>query len=538
MKHIVLVLAAVLGLGLVTPVSAAPATHDPAVVTFPAATMFNPLHTPYVITVHDPNPELGDFKAVVQVLSPTGGEIVTDVAHEGETTIAFPSDYDGRVDLQVYRCSPADFCTVLGDRSNLEVVSSLKVTMSHRVVLGEHSRLPLRFAPTLRDGDVVHLQWTVTGPDGEILTSGSADHVVGEPLPNVGVRKVSRARARLEVHAVADSVDWGQLEGTASRSTALDFVPPALSVSLPQARLFPARDHYLDRVALVLRTSAPDVHQVTVTASRAGSTPAVLYQSGRVPGRVRIDGVYRVGDHGHGRLEPGRHRLSVVVVDSAGNSTTRTVAMQVDDRRLVHRTSRTTLSAASTLVDQYVGSCSHLGPAAGRGWSGSLGLYSSRCKAKNGDVVLTVHGVRLPVSVDGYHGRIDLAVNGGAARGASGAYLVHTWRNYQNDLWIRRSQFDGRMGAHQTDVPTSWVVMDGDDGRGLVYWQLGLAAGSRYDVRSFTIVCTYGALAEPRRSRTASDANTIAEPSGAPGPGYTLPKTDAAELLEAYSPST
>ena len=41
----------------------------------------------------------------------------------------------------------------------------------------------------------------------------------------------------------------------------------------------------------------------------------------------------------------------------------------------------------------------------------------------------------------------------------------------------------------------------------------------------------------PPASRTASDAKTIAEPSGAPGPGYTLPKTDAAELPAAYSPA-
>lgn len=50
-----------------------------------------------------------------------------------------------------------------------------------------------------------------------------------------------------------------------------------------------------------------------------------------------------------------------------------------------------------------------------------------------------------------------------------------------------------------------------------MYWQLGLSDGSRYDVKSFTTSTTYYELVAPR-SRSASDARTIARPSEAVGP--------------------
>lgn len=409
------------------------------------------------------------------------------------------------------------------------------------VELGPLSTIPIvdhYVHPPLADGEVVHLDWTVTDGDQEdvVVTSGTGDWVIGEAPPLVGIPADATARrVRLSVHAAVDSASWGRLEGTATGENDLDVVGPRVSSELSSDVVFPVRDGYLDSIDVDVVSLKDDSHVVDVIMD-------VVDRHG-VGGEFFHDSVLSrdIGFHGlvmpREALPAGRYTLRVIAIDSAGNAGVDTHPIRIDDRRRVERTFRQTIPAARTLAGQYVGACSRLGAAAGRGWKGSLGLYSTApCAKKNGSVVLTVHGARLPSSVGDYPGRVGLSMYGGAARGSGRAYVVHGWLRAKDNEFVGRKQLNGRMNTHnQGGMQAAEIVRD-IDGRHWVYWQLGLTAGSRYDVKSFTISAKYYAL-EPVRSRTANDAKTIAEPSGAPGPGYTVPKTDAAELLAAYKPS-
>lgn len=296
--------------------------------------------------------------------------------------------------------------------------------------------------------------------------------------------------------------------------------------------LFPVRDHYRDTLEIDPGRLANDVGDLAIDLVGPGGRTMQLF-SGDDPNDW-FDLLVINGTWDGEQLPAGRYTIHVVAADRAGNTTEQVLPFHIDDRQAVRKTYTATIPAARTLADSYVGSCSRLGAAVGRSWKGSLGLYSSSCAAKNGSTVITVHGAQVPKSVRGFVGPVTVSTYGGAARGASAAYIVHGWLRASDNEFIKRSQYDGRLGAHQATAYPANVVRT-IDGKKWVYWQLGLSEGSRYDVKSFTIKCTYYGLVAPR-SRTASDAKTIAEPSGAPGPGYTPPKTDAAELLAAYSP--
>jgi hypothetical protein len=93
--------------------------------------------------------------------------------------------------------------------------------------------------------------------------------------------------------------------------------------------------------------------------------------------------------------------------------------------------------------------------------------------------------------------------------------------------------FRGR-GAHPVRVRGNGIVRD-RSGRPHLLWQTGLTDGSGFDLSGFTVEASHvdfrlaGSpvrnrvqIARPpaaSMSRTARLANTIADPSGAPGPG-------------------
>jgi hypothetical protein len=296
--------------------------------------------------------------------------------------------------------------------------------------------------------------------------------------------------------------------------------------------VFPKPDRFYDHVTISVQSES-DVRSLKVALVGPDDSTRYLYSSSS--GELHV---IRFNGLKNGKiLPPGQYTVRATVADSAGSSAVSERPLQIDNRRVRLRTYRATIPAARTVADQYVGACSRIGSATGRGWKDSLGLYSTTpCAKKGGSTVITVHGAWLPPSALGYKEGVQLTMHGGAARGSGRAYVIHGWLRASDNKFIHRQQFSGALGPHAAGAPIGQVVRTiGDDS--WVYWQLGLSEGSRYDVKSFTISTKYYVLVSPPRSSTASDAKTIAEPSGAPGPGYTVPNTDAAELLAAYSPS-
>ena len=525
MKYLAFVVACLLALTLAQPASA---DADPVQVGLPEFNQFNPEHTPYEVQVQDPAPERGDLVAAW-----AGRTLV--LPHDGSATIPFAATDGDTVTLRVLRCATADDCVETGWSRTVYLVNEIRFSLpADDRALGEHSAVPLGgfYDPYLMTGEVVDLTWELEPVGGgAAIATGSGSYAVGDTPPLVGVPAAPGVdRGVLTVHAAIDSETWGHLEGVASATYDLDTDAPPLSLRLSGDVLFPAQDDYLDQITIGVR-SASDVRALNIVLVAPDGTTRHIFSNDQ--GFLR--GYRFTGLYGGKRLPTGRYTVRATVTDRAGNTTVSERPLTIDDRRAVRKSYRATISAARTVADTYVGACSRLGAAAGRGWKGSLGLYStSPCAQENGSVVVTVNGAWLPPSVLPYRGDVHLSMYGGAARGSGRAYIVHGWLRASNGNFFGRRQFTGALGSHSASVRPKYVVRT-IDGNNWVYWQLGLSEGSHYDVKSFTIRCQYYALESPR-SRTASDAKTIAEPSGAPGPGYTVPKTDAAELPAAYSP--
>lgn len=538
MKYLALVAACLLTVALGAPL-AGPAVADdgadPVRVTFPAIDDINPEHTPYVLQVQDPEPDRGDL--VVR----WGLQQEMALPHNGSVTVpiaAADADAEDNVVLQAFRCpagATGDACTAVGAPHGVQVETRIGVWLENDRPLGRSSAVPIDgYGLDLAAGDVIDLDWVLAAArGGEQITSGSAGYVIGDPLPRLAIPADTAATSGvLTVHVVTDSARWGRLEGTASETYRIDVDGPSLPVAVLGDVVFPAKDGYLDAIDLRFSSAPYDLDDLTIDlVDRSGHVVQLHHGFESKGTTIRFNGTVK-----HEPLPAGRYTIRVTGTDAAGNATVRDTAIRIDLRRRVEKVYRATISAARTVADTFVGACSHLGAAAGRGWKGSLGLYSTApCAKKNGSVVLTVHGAQVPAPVGGYPKNVEVSLYGGAARGSDRAYVVHGWLGTDNEFLGRR-QLDGRLGTHATSGADPADVVREIDGRYWVYWQLGLSEGSRYDVRSFTVRMPYYALVPPA-SRTASDAKTIAEPSGAPGPGYTLPKTDAAELPAAYSPA-
>jgi hypothetical protein len=531
-KYLALVAACLLAVGLASPATADD-TPDPAQVTFPSVSAINPDHTPYVLSVSDPQPDLGELvvRWADQSLS---------LPHEGDATVpltAADADPDGYAVLQVLRCPAGSDCVAVGSPHGVELVTRLGVWLEEGGnPLGQHAVVPIdSYWPGLADGDVVHLDWQLTAArDGVAITSGSGSYVIGDLPPALDIPPATTATyGVLSVRAVSDSAAWGRLEGTSSDTYRLDLQGPPIPVTIDGDVVFPAKDGYLDAIPMRFGSTPYDLQDLRIDLVDRDGTVIPVHRGTESKGTT----VMLTGRYKHEVLPAGRYTLRLTGYDAAGNTTVRDHPVRIDDRVRVERTYRKTIPAARTVSDTFVGACSHLGPAAGRGWKGSLGLYSTTpCAKKNGSVVVTVHGARVPASVGGYPRDIMVSLYGGAARGSHSAYLVQGWFRASDGEFIGRRQFDGRMRTHEAYGADAADVVRTIDGRQWVYWQLGLSEGSRYDVKSFTVSTKYYVLVPPA-SRTASDAKTIAEPSGAPGPGYTVPKTDAAEFPAAYRPA-
>ena len=387
--------------------------------------------------------------------------------------------------------------------------------------------------PALQPGEVVRLEWSVSDLDRDevLVVSGAAEWVIGDQRPRLGIPAGTLARhVRLDVRATLDSPERGALVGTATGDLWVDATAPELRTRISGDLLFPVRDGFLDHLEVEVADEY-GLENVMIDLLDRGEVVASVYRGSPTENPYWIRGLVK-----RESLPSGTYTVRISGLDRVRNLATDRYRIRVDDRQRVLRTYHKTVPAARTVVDQYVGACSSLGPAAGRGWAGSLGLYSSPCRSDRGEIVLTVHGLRVPFSAGDPRRWITVSTYGGAARGEGSAYIVHGWFRAKDDKFIQRRQFNGRLRSHASwSVPPSEVLRN-IDGKGMVYFQLGLTGGSRYDVKSFTIDYPYFALVSTR-SRTASDAKTIALPSGAPGPGYTAPKTDAAEFEVAYKPA-
>lgn len=193
------------------------------------------------------------------------------------------------------------------------------------------------------------------------------------------------------------------------------------------------------------------------------------------------------------QLPSGVYTISLRDTDGLVSSTTGKV--YVESRTRVTKTWTRTVTARSSLVDQYVGRCSTLRKPSARGWTGSLGYYANtKCRRDTwrASAVSTMHGVRVPAADQVIALRVD--VYGGAARtrpkSIAGFRLFGT-----NEKWRAWTVLKPYLGSHLGDKRQGLTYA-----RGLVfpdrwfYWGMATAAGDRYDVKTFKISMTYNVL--------------------------------------------
>lgn len=190
----------------------------------------------------------------------------------------------------------------------------------------------------------------------------------------------------------------------------------------------------------------------------------------------------------------GTYVLRITAVDDEGNQRQTERKFVVSHKRLVQRTWRHTFTAAEVLtkggVD--VGACSSLLRPSRSGWRGSSGYYSmTSCRRADKSQVASVNGVWVPKALDGKYHYLEISMTGRGARSGGLRYGDKAYLNFgyynAKGTFLARAQFNGKMGEHRgRRVKASTFIRDKNTSPYILFWA-GLAGGSRYDVKSFTV---------------------------------------------------
>lgn len=503
-------------------------------VTWPDVAVLNPDVDAYPITVVDTGP--GDLFAVW-----AGARQA--VPHDGSVDVDFPSDGQGRV--EIWRCI-GDVCEWAGVSSPvLSVHRSLTANLS--MVAGRsRSRSPgtvtarvyvYRFAG-LTD---VGFDWALRDGQGSDLATGTssladfdwgADFDVSVPAGLTG----GTYPLAVTVHGHFPAGDLVSDELTTE--VVVDDVGPVLSTEISAALFFPVADGYHDYVDITTSSSEPAVYRYDLLAEDGSLLNSLSGFSEEL-----ATGAQRrwTGRAGGDLVGAGTYRIQVTARDAVGNdSVTVTEPFTVDLARRKTVTTRTELAPSKVVYDKFVGKCSSLVSPSSHRWKFSLGYYSqTRCKRDKGNAsaVVVWHAWWLPTSMRGLKSYETIWVDqyGGPAVGHARSYMVMGYIDTAG-AFGKRVQFNRGVRWHSATSVTSqydfehWIRYQG--GRPYVVWSNGLTAGSRYDIKTFSLNVRFEALVEPDGSfieapskaawaspaATRSGATRAAAPTAAPRP--------------------
>jgi hypothetical protein len=184
---------------------------------------------------------------------------------------------------------------------------------------------------------------------------------------------------------------------------------------------------------------------------------------------------------------------TVFAIGSGSDVSPFTTTITVSTKKLVLKTFTRTVTAASTLIDRFVGKCSTLRKPSKRGWKGSLGYYSNtKCKSRlfNKAGVLAVHALRVPLAEKYVDVRVNLYGGAAKANKKSRGILLYLDKTQQNAY--RSAVASSKLGIHRGKVRAG-ANMVASNGR--FVWSFSTAAPkSKYDVKNFTVVVRYFVL--------------------------------------------
>ncbi|MFC7360890.1 hypothetical protein [Nocardioides astragali] len=505
------------GLLSVVPASVSAATGP---IAWPEETILNPHATPYTITVND----AGGVGTLIAQWRPAEDQVRELVLpHEGDVTLPFAESADNfSTTVYVYRCPGTVVdrtCASAGYSRPLRIYVEADTTplVGGRGAIGPTAQaLSFSYVPE----GLGTTSWRLLAADGAVLQTGTT------PLSTRGEIVVSvpagtpEQRGSLEMVITLDGTAVGHLEGTQVLLANIDGVaPPPPVISTTGSVIYSYDDGYLDSVGVTVSTTGARTVEVVAVNEATGVVHSVL------PAFPRADPYtfeFAGRDSRRRSLPPGTYRLRAVATDAGDNSSTGLGApIEVRAERLRQDTWTRTVPAAKTIVKKFVGDCSTLHKPASRGWRGSLGYYSAtRCRRPKESFVQVVHGIYVPQSVLDKYTRMRISLTGGPSRGRAGSYLIlgyysdnKPWR-FTNRSVHRGSGVGIRRGASVVGGQVNRLVHDRFEDRPFVAWSTGLTAGSRYDVKSFTVQLTRQVLELPDSRRGASH---LVEPSRLPG---------------------
>ena len=513
-------LAAVTAPAVATPAPAgATAADAPAVsVTWPTSTRVNPTVTPYEFTVTD---------------NPTGAHLFytwgwpdspiwesgpgTPVAETGATTVDFGSAA-GEGAVRIWSCPDtawSDSCLEVARSPHVDAWWDMRVyegqgTPEWRRSGVQHvtywygPKAPLADKPTgtweLLDANQQPLTPAVTGPltDADLAFSpDTGDSTLTFTIPD----GLPSGTYYLDAHMSAESADYGHLEGSIGAGGSglmevmVDNDPPTVTVGKTPPVLYPAADDYVDFYTVLAKASEWSKGTLEVTNSHGDRVFKSLPSQLSSTDFNYTDAPAWNGRQGGKIVPEGRYRATLTVVDLAGNATTWSTTFTVSHKRLQWTTFRKTVTAASSMVGKpYIGKCATLAHPAPRG---SLGFYSAtKC---HGDAatagVATNHGLYVPKAYQNQYEYMQVILNGGPATSAKSNYIHLAYlRPHSKRLWDGKFFTKGN-GAHPgMRYGGSSGVFDKSTDKPYILWTNGATDGSRYNVRSYTVVVRYRAL--------------------------------------------
>jgi hypothetical protein len=498
------------------------AAADPTVtVTWPDATRLNPTVTPYQFIVTDHPDAAYLYWTWGRSDTPVSQVYGTRVPDSGEATVDF-ADYQGSGVVRIWVC-PADSwssaCTEAARSPELDVWSKVQVidlesvppkrrSGSQHVPFWYGPKPPLAGTPTgtweLLDADKVPLDPAVGGaltaqdlaydPD-----TGDSDleFTIPDGLPS--------GSYYVEVHMSVDTADFGHLEGslTGSQGAPLDIYvdndAPTLTVRKTVPVLYPVADEYLDYFKVYAKASEPATATFEVTNSHGQRVYRSTGHSLDADDYNYYDPPVWNGRQGGKVVPEGRYTATLTAKDLAGNTATWSAKVTVSHKSLQWTMFKRTVTAAGSMVGKpYIGKCATLARPAKGGPKGSLGFYSAtKCHGTLATAgVATTHGIYIPKAFRNHWDYAQVILNGGPATSAKGNYIELGYlRPRSKKVWNARffTKGDGAHRGMKFDLaPTD--VFDHATDKPFILWYNGATAGSRYNVRSYTVLVRYQAL--------------------------------------------
>jgi hypothetical protein len=502
--------AAVLSSLLVVPVATVDAATPSVSVQWPEVTRFNPATYAYDAVVTN-----NGTRNLFVTFDNYDGRVMRGpltVPKSGHLTL--PWEGNTVVVIHIWACV-GDYR--YWDGSCTEVASSPKLTVYTHLKLVSHAELggnvmksgrnivKVGFSPGEPEIARPSATWELLGPDSQPLTRPvtgsipSASLVPGADgfadLPIDIPAGVPDGDYLLDVRMSVDDPLLGHLDGslgeedeygfTGLAAVRLDTVAPRVRVTNLPTVFYPVVDDYRDSLTIVPTYSEGGAVRLEVLNSAGARVYRISADS------VALDLTWNGRNAQDRPVAPGTYTLRLTVTDEAGNSGFWTGRTMVSHKKVQFTTWKRTVTAAPYVSSTFVGKCSVLKRKA----HGALGFYSQK-KCRGGDRASTVvayFGMRIPRAIDDKYGWGELRVHGGPATSSKRNYLIAGFIKPDGSLVGRRQL--GSDSKHSRPVALlNNVVHDRTQSRPYVIWSNGLTAGSRYDVRSFTISIDYQVL--------------------------------------------